>query len=295
MALTARSQPPGPGWMRPARAYQPATATFPSRRWARAARSGLDLAQVVAQRPHLLGVAFAQGGEGAAGADGVELAVIADEIVAVFGPGPLHRPEQPGQVDIGGHPGLITNQDMAVGEGQDMAVERTGDGRSGLPYSPPSQSLARRWRMAKQPISPAVSNPARTAERVVVLPDPAMPTTTSRRTVGHQPQSDVRRLGVGQPTAQPILESLDGVTGDAPVHPGPGPTGHGVGQPGDAGLVGEHAAAHTASLAPTTAGRRMAWVLAEYCVDGLVEDRDGQAVQMGGDGHDHVTAAEGLL
>ena len=58
MALTARSRP-ATGWMRPARAYQPtAVATLPSRSWARAARSpGSALAQVVAQRPHLLGVA----------------------------------------------------------------------------------------------------------------------------------------------------------------------------------------------------------------------------------------------
>ena len=70
--------------------------------------AGLGLAQVVAQRPHLLGVAGAQGGEGAAGADGVELAVVADD--DHLGPGPLHRPQQPGQVDIGGHPGLVTNR-----------------------------------------------------------------------------------------------------------------------------------------------------------------------------------------
>ncbi len=130
MALTARSRP-ATGWMRPARAYQPTAAvTLPSRSWARAARSpGVGLAQVVAQRPHLFGVAFAQGGEGAAGADGVELAVVADD--DHLGPGPLHRPQQTNEVDIGGHPGLITNQDMPVGEGEGAVVEppcQRGDG-----------------------------------------------------------------------------------------------------------------------------------------------------------------------
>ncbi len=112
MAFTARSRP-ATGWTRPARAYQPtAAATLPSRSSARAARSpGVDLAQVVAERPHMLGVAGDQGGEGAAGADGVELTVVADD--DHLGPGPLHRPQQAGQVHIGGHPGLIANRRRA--------------------------------------------------------------------------------------------------------------------------------------------------------------------------------------
>ena len=109
MALTARSRP-ATGWMRPARAYQPtATATLPWRRWARAARSpGLIWRRLSLNVHTCSGWLFAQGGEGAAGADGVELAVVADD--DHLGPGPLHRPQQAGQVHIGGHPGLITNR-----------------------------------------------------------------------------------------------------------------------------------------------------------------------------------------
>ena len=130
MALTARSRP-ATGWMRPARAYQP-TATVDvavAQLGQGGPLAGFGLAQVVAQRPHLLGVASGKGGEGAAGADGVELAVVADD--DHLGPGPLHRPQQAGQVDIGGHPGLITNDDMPVGEGQGAVIEpprQRGDG-----------------------------------------------------------------------------------------------------------------------------------------------------------------------
>ena len=105
--------------------------------------AGFPLAQVVAQRPHLLAVAFAQGGEGAAGADGVELAVVADD--DHLGPGPLHRPQQAAQVDIGGHPRLITNQDMPVGEHEGAVIQtprQRGDGPR-LHSRPLAESLGR--------------------------------------------------------------------------------------------------------------------------------------------------------
>ena len=78
----------------------------------------------------------------------------------------------------------------------------------------------------------------------------------------------------------------------APVDPGPGPAGHGVGQLGDAGLVGEHAGGRPHRLpGPDHGGQAYGLGVGQHHLDGLVEDRDGQAVQMGGDGHDHVTAA----
>ena len=60
----------------------------------------VGVADVVAERPKLLGVAFGKCGEDATGADGAELAVVAhdDQLCS----GSLHGGEEPGEVDIGG-------------------------------------------------------------------------------------------------------------------------------------------------------------------------------------------------
>jgi hypothetical protein len=71
----------------------------------------VGLSQVVPQRPDVVGVTGGQGFEGAAGADGVQLAVIAHG--HQLGPRGGHRPQQFGDIGVGGHGGFVQYQDMA--------------------------------------------------------------------------------------------------------------------------------------------------------------------------------------
>ena len=59
---------------------------------------GVGLAEIVAERPELFGVALGKGGQSAAWADGAELAVVSDDNQLCSGS--FDSREEPGEVDI---------------------------------------------------------------------------------------------------------------------------------------------------------------------------------------------------
>ena len=107
----------GSMWMRPARAYQAtASGTDPSRSCGEGgAFVGVGLADVVVEGDSEVGLAGEDGGEGAAGADGVELVGVADEHDG--GVGAFGGEEESGEVGVGGHAGFVDDDHGAVRRG----------------------------------------------------------------------------------------------------------------------------------------------------------------------------------
>jgi hypothetical protein len=100
-------------------------------------------------------------------------------------------------------------------------------------------------------------------------------------------------LAVGERISRHGFGGGDGPPGAVLVNAGCRLIGEGVGEFLDARLVGEHAAGHPHVVAGDRQMREGDGIdMAENGVDSLVEDREGEAVEIGGDGDDHIGSAE---
>ena len=263
----------------------------------RGALGRVGLAEVVAEGEDVGGVALGEGAERSARPDGSELAVVADD--DQLRPGALDSGEEAHEVDVGRHPALVEDDDVPVGERQAAVLEAPGE-RGDRARCHPGALAEVACRLAggggpDHLVAGGLEAGPHRRERGGLAgtgdPDHDVEAVTGgEKTRRHLP------LGFGEPAAEALLDGGDRREGLVAGHLRAFVAGEALGELGDAGLVGEHAACRPPLLSASGHERQPDRVgVTEDRAHRVVEQRGRKAVQVRSRRDDHVGAGEGLL